>query len=118
LVPGFLMPPTVIEDLSTRMGNLEYRHGQLVKKAVYRLEQVSAQVEQGQQTTTHRDETVDGRVIYMFVDVSYPLSEATLEHMLRHGLKVPKLLVGGDLTMAEQLVRFIKAVLLNAQSAV
>nr|GEU87107.1 synaptobrevin, longin-like domain protein [Tanacetum cinerariifolium] len=62
--------------------------------------------------------TVDGRVVYMFVDVSYPLSEATLERMLRHGLKVPKLLVGGDLTMAEQLVCFIKAALLNAQSTV
>nr|GEW70109.1 hypothetical protein [Tanacetum cinerariifolium] len=45
--------------------------------------------------------TVDGRVIYMFVDVSYPLSEATLTCMLKHGLEVPKLLVGGDLTMAE-----------------
>nr|GFC22237.1 hypothetical protein [Tanacetum cinerariifolium] len=59
-------------------------------------------------------ETVDGRVIYMFVDVSYPLSAATLERMLKHGLEVPKLLVGGDLTMAEQLVSFIKAALLNA----
>nr|GEX64072.1 xylulose kinase-1 [Tanacetum cinerariifolium] len=66
----------------------------------------------------HGLENVDGRVIYMFVDVFYPLSEATLERMLRHGLEVPKLLVGGDLTMAEQLVRFIKAGLLNAQSAV
>nr|GEZ54572.1 hypothetical protein [Tanacetum cinerariifolium] len=45
-------------------------------------------------------------------------SEATLKRMLRHGLEVPKLLVRGDLTMAEQLVRFIKADLLNAQSAV
>nr|GEV78746.1 hypothetical protein [Tanacetum cinerariifolium] len=44
--------------------------------------------------------------------------ETTFERMLRHGLKVPKLLVGGDLTMAEQLVRFIKAALLNAQSAI
>nr|GEZ44136.1 hypothetical protein [Tanacetum cinerariifolium] len=52
----------------------------------------------------HVLETVDGRVIYMFVDVSHPLSEATLERILRHGLEVPKLLVGGDLTMAEQLV--------------
>nr|GEZ42799.1 aminoacyl-tRNA synthetase, class 1a, anticodon-binding [Tanacetum cinerariifolium] len=66
----------------------------------------------------HVLKTVDGRVIYMFVDVSYPHSEATLEHMLRHGLEVPKLLVGGDLTMAEQLVSFIKAALLTAQSAV
>nr|GFD35429.1 hypothetical protein [Tanacetum cinerariifolium] len=43
---------------------------------------------------------------------------ATLERMLKHGLEVPKLLVGGDLTMAEQLIGFIKAALLNAQSAV
>nr|GEY10207.1 hypothetical protein [Tanacetum cinerariifolium] len=65
----------------------------------------------------HVLETMDGRVIYMFVDVSYPLSAATLQRMLKHGLGVPKLLVGVDLTMAEQLVSFIKAALLNAQSA-
>nr|GEY07110.1 retrovirus-related Pol polyprotein from transposon TNT 1-94 [Tanacetum cinerariifolium] len=52
----------------------------------------------------HVLETVDGRVIYMFVDVSYPLSAATLQRMLKHGLEVPKLLVGGDLTMAKQFV--------------
>nr|GEV81749.1 reverse transcriptase domain-containing protein [Tanacetum cinerariifolium] len=62
-------------------------------------------------------ETVDGRVIYMFVGVSYPLTVATLERMLKHGLEVPKLLVGGDLTMAEQLISFIKAALLNAKYA-
>nr|GFB26985.1 hypothetical protein [Tanacetum cinerariifolium] len=66
----------------------------------------------------HVLETVEGRVIYMFVDVCYPLSAATLKCMLKHGLEVLKLLVGGDLTMAEQLVSFIKAALLNAQSAV
>ncbi|GJT92649.1 retrotransposon protein, putative, ty1-copia subclass [Tanacetum coccineum] len=32
--PGFPGPPLVIEDLSTCMGNLEYRHGQLVKKVI------------------------------------------------------------------------------------
>nr|GFA06452.1 hypothetical protein [Tanacetum cinerariifolium] len=42
------------------------------------------------------------------------LSATTLQRMLKHGLEVPKLLVGGDLTMAEQLVSFIKAGLLNA----
>nr|GEY83091.1 ribonuclease H-like domain-containing protein [Tanacetum cinerariifolium] len=63
-------------------------------------------------------ETVDGRIIHMFVDVSYPLTGATLECMLKHRLEVPKLLVGGDLTMAEQLISFIKAALLNAKSAV
>nr|GEY61610.1 hypothetical protein [Tanacetum cinerariifolium] len=30
--------------------------------------------------------------------------DTTLQRMLKHGLEVPKLLVGGDLTMAEQLV--------------
>nr|GEV91584.1 putative ribonuclease H-like domain-containing protein [Tanacetum cinerariifolium] len=55
----------------------------------------------------HVLETVDGRVIYMFVDVSYPLSAATLKCMLKHGLEVPKLFVGGDLTMAEQLLTMV-----------
>nr|GEX56146.1 aminoacyl-tRNA synthetase, class 1a, anticodon-binding [Tanacetum cinerariifolium] len=68
-------------------------------------------------TQVHVLETVDGWVIHMFVDVSYPLTVSTLERMLKHGLEVPKLLVGGDLTMAEQLISFIKAALLNATSA-
>nr|GEV71195.1 hypothetical protein [Tanacetum cinerariifolium] len=34
LAHGFPMPPSVIEDLCTRMGNLEYGHGQLVKKVI------------------------------------------------------------------------------------
>nr|GEV97186.1 hypothetical protein [Tanacetum cinerariifolium] len=33
-VPGFSMPSPVIEDLCTRTGNLEYGHGQLVKKVI------------------------------------------------------------------------------------
>nr|GEX32700.1 hypothetical protein [Tanacetum cinerariifolium] len=32
--PGFYVPPSMIEDLSTRMGNLEYGHGKLVKKLI------------------------------------------------------------------------------------
>ncbi|GJS18929.1 hypothetical protein Tco_0413401 [Tanacetum coccineum] len=32
--PGLPVPPWVIEDLSTRLGNLEYEHGQLVKKVI------------------------------------------------------------------------------------
>nr|GEY63620.1 hypothetical protein [Tanacetum cinerariifolium] len=32
--PGLLIPPLVIEDLSTRLGDLEYRHRQLVKKVI------------------------------------------------------------------------------------
>nr|GEV89409.1 putative reverse transcriptase domain-containing protein [Tanacetum cinerariifolium] len=37
----------------------------------------------------------------------------TLERMLKHGLEVPKLLVGGDLTMAEQLTRCCSMLLLS-----
>ncbi|GKE87868.1 hypothetical protein Tco_1565343 [Tanacetum coccineum] len=32
---GLLVPPSVIEDLSTRFGNLEYGHEQLVKKVIH-----------------------------------------------------------------------------------
>ncbi|GKC16029.1 hypothetical protein Tco_1012811 [Tanacetum coccineum] len=31
---GLLVPPSVIEDLSTRLGNLEYEHIQLVNKVI------------------------------------------------------------------------------------
>ncbi|GKE38657.1 hypothetical protein Tco_1462062 [Tanacetum coccineum] len=34
LAPGVLVPSLVIEDLCTRMGNLEYGHGQLMKKVI------------------------------------------------------------------------------------
>ncbi|GJW16540.1 hypothetical protein Tco_0023976 [Tanacetum coccineum] len=68
LALGVLVPPSVIEDLCIRMGNLEYGHGQLVKKVITvsdaevmrRLEQVRAHVEQGQQAVTQRDETIAG----------------------------------------------------------
>ncbi|GJW91047.1 hypothetical protein Tco_0168600 [Tanacetum coccineum] len=77
LAPGLPVPPSVIEDLSTRLGNLEYGHGQLVKKVIQVSDaEVAAgvsigeigprvfamegqmQVEQGQQTATQRDETI------------------------------------------------------------
>ncbi|GJU94335.1 hypothetical protein Tco_1319091 [Tanacetum coccineum] len=69
--PRLLVPPSVIEDLSTRLGNLEYGHGQLVKKVIQvmasqmvhaadRFEQIGTQVEQGQQTATQRDEVITG----------------------------------------------------------
>nr|GEV06632.1 hypothetical protein [Tanacetum cinerariifolium] len=32
--PELPIPPSVIEDLSTHLGNLEYEHGKLVKKAI------------------------------------------------------------------------------------
>ncbi|GJT02635.1 hypothetical protein Tco_0823804 [Tanacetum coccineum] len=33
--PGLHVPSLVIEDLCTRIGNLEYRHGKLVKKVIH-----------------------------------------------------------------------------------
>ncbi|GJY34836.1 hypothetical protein Tco_0419305 [Tanacetum coccineum] len=95
---GLPVPPSVIEDLNTFLGNLEYGHGQLVKKVIQvsdaevaagvsireiglrvfaiegqvqvmaspmvhaadRWEHFGAQVEQGQQTATQRDEEIAG----------------------------------------------------------
>nr|GEW95932.1 hypothetical protein [Tanacetum cinerariifolium] len=35
LAPRLPIPPSVIEDLSARLGNLEYRHRKLVKKVIH-----------------------------------------------------------------------------------
>nr|GEU36190.1 reverse transcriptase domain-containing protein [Tanacetum cinerariifolium] len=64
LAPGLHVPSSVIEDLSTRLGNLEYEHEQLIKKVIQMaqaedgLEHVCAQVEQGLQTATQRDKVI------------------------------------------------------------
>ncbi|GJU54446.1 hypothetical protein Tco_1228160 [Tanacetum coccineum] len=72
--PGLPTPPSVIEDLTTRLSNPEYEHGQLVKKVIQVSDaevaagvtigeigpRVGAQVEQGQQTATQRDEVIVG----------------------------------------------------------
>ncbi|GKB01815.1 hypothetical protein Tco_0829859 [Tanacetum coccineum] len=69
--PGLLIPPSVIENLSTRLGNLEYRHIQLGQVHVmasqmvlavdrFEFEQIGTQVEQGQHTVTQRDEVIVG----------------------------------------------------------
>nr|GEV27551.1 hypothetical protein [Tanacetum cinerariifolium] len=62
------VPPLVIEDLSTRLGNLEYGHGQLVKKVIQvsdaevavgiSIGEIDPRVEQGQQTATQRDKVI------------------------------------------------------------
>lgn len=60
-------------------------------------------------SNVHVVETMDGRVMYMFVDPTYPLYVKLMEKMLKSKLEGPKTVVGNDLTTAEQLVRFIKA---------
>ncbi|GJT11336.1 hypothetical protein Tco_0858378 [Tanacetum coccineum] len=60
-------------------------------------------------------ETVSGEVLYMFADVSYPLSVKLMERMLKHKLEIAKDIVGNDMTTVKQLIRFIKNQLAAAQ---
>nr|GEW52404.1 hypothetical protein [Tanacetum cinerariifolium] len=57
----------------------------------------------------------DLQVLYMFADVSYPLSVKLMEKMLRHKLEIDKDVVGNDMTTAEKLIQFIKNQLDAAQ---
>ncbi|GJV01227.1 hypothetical protein Tco_1334796 [Tanacetum coccineum] len=56
-----------------------------------------------------------GEVLYMFTDVSYPLSVKLMERMLKHKLEIDKDVVGNDMNTAEQLIRFIKNQFVVAQ---
>ncbi|GJV98839.1 hypothetical protein Tco_1554091 [Tanacetum coccineum] len=66
-------------------------------------------------SNVHVLETVSREVLYMFVDVSYPLSVKLMERMLKHKLEIDKDVVGNDMTTAEQLIRFIKNQIAAAQ---
>ncbi|GJW59320.1 hypothetical protein Tco_0106051, partial [Tanacetum coccineum] len=66
-------------------------------------------------SNVHVLETVSGEVLYMFADVSYPLSVKLMERMLKHKLEIDKDVVGNDMTTAEQLIRFIKNQIVAAQ---
>ncbi|GJT80308.1 hypothetical protein Tco_1054650 [Tanacetum coccineum] len=88
----FPMPPPVIEDLCTRMGNLEYGHGQLVKKVIQVSDaevadgivigeigpRFSAVEGQGQQAATQRDETIEG------LSQQVQTLQATVQHRDAH----------------------------------
>nr|GEU76357.1 ribonuclease H-like domain-containing protein [Tanacetum cinerariifolium] len=67
-------------------------------------------------SNVHILETVSGEVLYMFADVSYPLSVKLMEKMLRHKLEIDKDVIGNDMTTAEQLIQFIKNQLVAAKS--
>ncbi|GJZ17475.1 hypothetical protein Tco_0553598 [Tanacetum coccineum] len=60
-------------------------------------------------------ETISGEALYMFLDVSYPLSVKLMERMLKHKLEIDKDIVGNDMTTAEQLIRFIKNQIVDVQ---
>ncbi|GJZ13153.1 hypothetical protein Tco_0548383 [Tanacetum coccineum] len=66
---GVAVPPSVIDELSTRMDNLEYGHGSLVKKVMTvsnaevmacQMLQVVSGLEQGHQDGTHIDKKIAG----------------------------------------------------------
>ncbi|GKD05475.1 synaptobrevin, longin-like domain protein, partial [Tanacetum coccineum] len=73
-------------------------------------------------SNVHVLETVFGEVLYMFVDVSYPLLVKLMERMLKHKLEIDKDVserinhqleichetVGNELTTAVQLIAFLK----------
>ncbi|GKC38084.1 putative ribonuclease H-like domain-containing protein [Tanacetum coccineum] len=60
-------------------------------------------------------QTMAGIVLYMFVDVPYPLFVKLMERMLKHKLALARDVVGNDLTTTEQLIGFIKNQLAAAQ---
>ncbi|GJV22861.1 hypothetical protein Tco_1375556 [Tanacetum coccineum] len=66
-------------------------------------------------SNVHVLETISGEVLYMFSDVSYPLSVKLMERMLKHKLEIDKDVVGNDMTTAEQLIQFIKNQIAAAQ---
>ncbi|GJY27111.1 hypothetical protein Tco_0401837 [Tanacetum coccineum] len=66
-------------------------------------------------SNVHVLETMAGIVLYMFVDVPYPLSVKLMERMLKHKLELARDVVGNDLTTAEQLIGLIKNQLAAAQ---
>nr|GEU62387.1 ribonuclease H-like domain-containing protein [Tanacetum cinerariifolium] len=59
-------------------------------------------------SNVHVLDTVSGEVVYMFTDVPYPLSVKLMERMLTHKLEIDKDVVENDMTIAEQLIQFIK----------
>ncbi|GJT37204.1 hypothetical protein Tco_0937069 [Tanacetum coccineum] len=56
----------------------------------------------------HVLETVGGLVVHMFVDKKYPLSINLIERMLDHQLEICQDTVGNELTIAVQLIAFLK----------
>ncbi|GKE35236.1 hypothetical protein Tco_1454558 [Tanacetum coccineum] len=87
-------------------GSLVWNHQSLWKIRSWRLYTLS---------NVHVLETVFGVVLYMFSDVSYPLSVKLMERMLKHKLEIDKDVVGNDMTTAEQLIRLIKNQIAAAQ---
>ncbi|GJR82942.1 hypothetical protein Tco_0153727 [Tanacetum coccineum] len=88
------------------MGSFIWNHQSLWQIRSWRLYTLS---------NVHVLETVSREVLYMFVDVSYPLSVKLMERMLKHKFEIDNDVVGNDMTTAEQLIWFIKNQIAAAQ---
>ncbi|GJV81121.1 hypothetical protein Tco_1516991 [Tanacetum coccineum] len=66
-------------------------------------------------SNVHVLETMTGLVLYMFVDVPYPLSAKLMKRMLKNKLELARNVVGNDLTTSKQLIGFIKGQLAAVQ---
>ncbi|GJZ75526.1 putative ribonuclease H-like domain-containing protein [Tanacetum coccineum] len=110
-----------------RMGHVNYKNMNKLVKGVDRLGGKGSSVWNHQSlwqirswrlytlSNVHVLETISGEVLYMFADVSYPLSVKLMEKMLKHKLEINKDVVGNDMTTAEQLIHFIKNQIAAAQ---
>nr|GEZ66602.1 synaptobrevin, longin-like domain protein [Tanacetum cinerariifolium] len=65
----------------------------------------------------HHPATVSGKVLSMFTNVSYPLLVELMKKMLMHKLEIDSDFVGNDLTIAEQLIQFIKNQIVVSQAS-
>nr|GEU44368.1 hypothetical protein [Tanacetum cinerariifolium] len=75
--PGLHVPPTLIEELSARLGNLEYRHGVLMRKMEEAVELVSGLKEietRVQQVESRVDTYLSGQMAVLGQDVIVRLS--------------------------------------------
>nr|GEV99517.1 putative ribonuclease H-like domain-containing protein [Tanacetum cinerariifolium] len=76
-------------------GSCVWQHQHLWKIRSWRLNTLS---------NVHILETISGEMLYVFADVSYPLSVKLIERMLTHKLEIDTDVVGNDMTTAEQLI--------------
>nr|GFB16666.1 aminoacyl-tRNA synthetase, class 1a, anticodon-binding [Tanacetum cinerariifolium] len=110
---GWELIPTHLGDVNALYrldgkGSCVWQHQNLWEIRSWRLYTLS---------NVHALETISGEVLYMFTDVSYPLSVKLVERMLMHKLEIDADVVGNDMTTAEQLIQFIKNQLVPAQAS-
>ncbi|GKE80579.1 hypothetical protein Tco_1550579, partial [Tanacetum coccineum] len=57
------------------------------------------------ETGVHVLETVDGEIVYMFADKTYPIARSTLQMLLDHGLEIDSYSLRTNATSAVRLIR-------------